>query len=260
MKLKEFEELESTNRYCDGMDLRSEEEFTVVWAHKQTAGIGQRRNRWESEGGKNLTFSVVLHPEFLPAGRQYELTKALSLGVSDWVMEMIEGMRKNVAIKWPNDIYVDGKKICGMLIENKIGERYETAVCGIGVNVNQTEFGEGVPNATSLKLLTGREYELRGLLEGLLESLRRRYEELAGSRQWSAGSGQRAVVDGRRLAGSIETEYLGRLMNLGKECGYIYKGDHIRATITGLSQWGHLQLTTSEGEKIECGMKEIVFV
>ena len=165
--------------------------------------------------------------------------------MSDWVAEELDGMREKVQIKWPNDIYVDGKKICGMLIENKIGERYETAVCGIGVNVNQTEFGEGAPNATSLKMLTGKDYELRGMLEGLLESLRRRYEELA---------------DGSRLsAGSIEREYLGRLMNLGKECNYTYKGKPIRATITGVSEWGHLQLTTNDGEKIECGMKEIVF-
>ena len=252
MELIEFEELGSTNGYCGELDLRNVEEFTTVWAHRQTAGRGQRGNRWESEGEKNLTFSVVLHPSFLPAARQYELTKALSLGVSDWVAEELGGEGNRVQIKWPNDIYVDGRKICGMLIENKIGERYETAVCGIGVNVNQTEFGEGAPNATSLKLLTGKEYELRGLLEGLLESLRRRYEELVGRGQW-------AVVGGQQSAGSIEREYLGRLMNLGKECNYIYKGKPIRATITGVSEWGHLQLTTNDGEKIECGMKEIVF-
>lgn len=245
MKLMEFAELESTNGYCEGLDLQSVEEFTTVWAHRQTAGRGQRGNRWESEGEKNLTFSVVLHPTFLPAARQYELTKALSLGVSDWVAEELGGGEGRVQIKWPNDIYVDGKKICGMLTENKIGERYETAVCGIGVNVNQTEFGEGAPNATSLKLLKDKEYELRGMLESLLERLRQRYEELADSRQQSADK--------------IEREYLGRLMNLGKDCGYIYKGKRIRATITGVSRWGHLQLTTSEGEKIECGMKEIVF-
>ena len=252
MELIEFEKLGSTNGYCGELDLRNVEEFTTVWAHRQTAGRGQRGNRWESEGEKNLTFSVVLHPSFLPAARQYELTKALSLGVSDWVAEVLGGEGNRVQIKWPNDIYVDGRKICGMLIENKIGERYETAVCGIGVNVNQTEFGEGAPNATSLKLLTGKEYELRGLLEGLQESLRRRYEELVGSGQWS-------VVSGQQAAGSIEREYLGRLMNFGKECNYTYKGTAIRATITGVSEWGHLQLTTNDGEKIECGMKEIVF-
>lgn len=245
MKIIEFEELESTNGYCGELDLKGVDEFTTVWAHRQTAGRGQRGNRWESEGGKNLTFSVVLHPTFLPAARQYELTKALSLGVSDWVAEELGGERERVAIKWPNDVYVEGRKICGMLIENKIGERYETAVCGIGVNVNQTEFGKGAPNATSLKLLTGKEYELRGLLEGLLESLRRRYEELA--------------ISSQRTADGIEGEYLGRLMNLGKECGYIYKGVRIRATITGVSEWGHLQLTTNDGDRIECGMKEIVF-
>lgn len=244
MKIIEFEELESTNGYCGGLDLGSVEDFTTVWAHRQTAGRGQRGNRWESEGAKNLTFSVVLHPVFLPARRQYELTKALALGVSDWVMD--EADSKRVEIKWPNDIYAEGKKICGILVENKIGERYETAVCGIGVNINQTEFGEGAPNATSLQLLTGREYELRGMLERLLESLRKRYEQLAKTGQQAEGN-------------PIDEEYMKRMMYLGEESRYVYRGETISATITGVSQWGHLQLTTNDGRKIECEIKEIAF-
>lgn len=247
MKLMEFEELASTNGYCGELDLRSVEEFTTVWAHRQTAGRGQRGNRWESEGEKNLTFSVVLHPTFLPAARQYELTKTLAVGVSEWVEGELGREKDKVKIKWPNDIYVEGKKICGILVENKIGERYETAICGIGVNVNQTEFGEGAPNATSLKMLTGKDYELRGLLERLLESMKRRYEELASSGQQLADSG-------------IEKEYMRRLMNLGQESEYIHRGERIRATITGVSQWGHLQLVKEDGERIECGMKEILFI
>lgn len=254
MNIIEFDTIDSTNRQCGRMDLRTVAEFTTVWAHRQTDGIGQRGNHWVSEDDMNLTFSIILHPTFLLPARQYELTKAMALGVSDWLMDVGNGQLPVVKIKWPNDIYADGHKICGMLIENQIGECYETAVCGIGVNINQTEFGDGAPNATSLKAITGRTYELRGLLENLLINLQKRYEEL------KVASGQWSVVSSDQLsATSLDRDYLARLMNLGETHRYIYNGQAIRATITGVSQWGHLQLTTLDGDHLQCAMKEITF-
>ena len=239
MKLMEFETLESTNDYCQGLSLEEVEEYTVVWAHRQTAGRGQRGNRWESEGEANLTLSVVLHPRFLEVSNQYALTKVLALGVSDWLSE--EGVENS--IKWPNDIYAGGRKICGILVENHIGKEYESAVCGIGVNVNQSCFGEGAPNATSLRVVTGREYDLRSELLKMLAHIESRYEALR------AGGGQR-----------IDEDYLKRLLNLGLERTYRYEGKEVRATITGVTRFGHLQLCCADGREIECDMKEIVFM
>ena len=80
-----FDSLESTNKYCEALDLAEVEDFTCYWALEQTAGIGQRGNHWEAEAGRNLTFSLVLHPTFLPADRQFKLTEALSLALSDFL-------------------------------------------------------------------------------------------------------------------------------------------------------------------------------
>ena len=84
MKIVKLDSTESTNRYCEALDLAEVEDFTCYWALEQTAGIGQRGNHWEAEPGMNLTFSLVLHPTFLPADRQFKLTKALSLALVDF--------------------------------------------------------------------------------------------------------------------------------------------------------------------------------
>ena len=88
MRIVRFDSLESTNKYCEALDLAEVEDFTCYWALAQTAGIGQQGNHWEAEPGKNLTFSLVLHPTFLPADRQVKLTEALSLGVVDFLKDI----------------------------------------------------------------------------------------------------------------------------------------------------------------------------
>ena len=120
MKIEKFDTLPSTNQYCELLNLDETEEFTVIVARTQTAGIGQRGNHWEAEPGKNLTFSLVLKPKWLPIADQYQLTKAVSLGITDYLMPLIAEGHGRVRIKWPNDIYVDDKKICGILITHRI--------------------------------------------------------------------------------------------------------------------------------------------
>jgi BirA family biotin operon repressor/biotin-[acetyl-CoA-carboxylase] ligase len=235
VEIREFETLESTNIYCGLLDLGKVEEFTVIWAHKQTAGIGQRGNKWESEQGKNLTFSIVLHPVFLSAGDQYRLTKTLALGVSDWLQR--QGVE--ATIKWPNDIYVERRKICGILTENRISATYESAICGIGLNINQSLFPKELSAAVSLSQLTGKEYALRQSLEEIVGAISHRYDQL------------------HKTPETIDDDYIARLLNLGKRAIYLYRGEEIGATIEGVNQFGHLQLVTEKGEHIECAMKEI---
>ena len=90
MKIEKFDTLPSTNQYCELLNLSETEEFTVIVARTQTAGIGQRGNHWEAEPGKNLTFSLVLKPTWLPIADQYQLTKAVSLGIADYLMPLIK--------------------------------------------------------------------------------------------------------------------------------------------------------------------------
>jgi len=237
MQIVTLDSVESTNKYCEALDLAQVEDFTCYWALAQTAGIGQRGNYWETAPGMNLTFSLILHPTFLPADRQFRLTQALSLAVVDFLSPFT--FHFSPCIKWPNDIYVDGKKICGTLVSTRLqGNSIASAICGIGLNVNQTEFPDWVSNPTSLALLTGQEYGLKPLLQRLLACIKKRYMELQ--------SGQ-----------DFEPEYLEHLMNLGVPIHYIYKGGNLTASITGIDPYGHLLLTAEDGRRLCCGMKEI---
>ncbi|MBR4739077.1 MAG: biotin--[Bacteroidales bacterium] len=121
MGIVKIDSLESTNKYCEALDLTKVEDFTCYWALEQTAGIGQRGNHWHSAPGLNLTFSLVLHPTFLPADHQFKLTETLSLAILDLLNTVVcrrlgrQHLPLTTTIKWPNDIYVDNRKICGTL-------------------------------------------------------------------------------------------------------------------------------------------------
>lgn len=244
MKIEKFDTLPSTNQYCELLNLDETEEFTVIVARNQTAGIGQRGNHWEAETGKNLTFSIVMKPTWLPTADQYQLTKAVSLGITDWLIPLVAEGERRVRIKWPNDIYVDDKKICGILITHRIaGGQIAASVVGIGLNVNQAEFPSWVPNPTSLKLLTGREWALDEVLEGLLKCIADRYEELRNS-----------------PISALDAPYLQMLLRRGEEALYGYQGDEIRATLLDVNRYGHLQLETDKGERLSCQLKEIKFL
>ena len=243
--------MESTNKYCEALDLAEVEDFTCYWALAQTAGIGQRGNHWEAEPGKNLTFSLVLHPTFLPADRQFKLTEALSLALVDLLLSIcspklgelsVKPTEECVKVKWPNDIYVGKRKICGTLVSTRLqGSQIGSAVCGIGLNVNQVDFPDWVPNPASFALLTGEEYELEPLLEKLLAYMEKRYNEL------------KAGVD-------LEPEYLEHLLNLDVLARYIYNEEEIMATLSGVDPHGRLLLTVDDGRHLSCGMKEITFL
>ena len=243
MRIVRFDSLESTNKYCEALDLAEVEDFTCYWALEQTAGIGQRGNVWASASRENLTFSLVLHPTFLPADRQFKLTEALSLALVD-VLKDFKDLKdpKDLKVKWPNDIYVAGHKICGTLVSARLtGNVIASAVCGIGLNVNQREFPDWVPNPTSFSLLTGQRYALEPLLQQLLACIERSYNDL------------RAGID-------PEPEYLERLLNLGVLARYKYNEEEIDATVTGVDPHGRLLLTACDGRRLSCGMKEIALL
>lgn len=144
----------------------------ALMALEQTCGRGQRGNSWEAEPRKNITLSLMLRPEGLPATRQFELSEAVALGVADLLDDLgIEG----VSVKWPNDIYVGNKKICGILIENTVaGTLITRSIAGIGLNVNQTQFLSDAPNPVSLKQITGTDFDLQALAARMIERIMQR--------------------------------------------------------------------------------------
>ena len=140
----------------------------VVVAEYQTAGRGCGSNTWESERGKNLTFSVLLHPTEIPADCQFRISEAVSVALC----ETLEQFFRPVTIKWPNDIYVGDRKICGILIENQLrGRLISDSIVGIGLNVNQMEFRSDAPNPVSIAQLTGHEENREVLLQAFLQRL-----------------------------------------------------------------------------------------
>ena len=242
-----FDTLESTNEYCKLLDPKTVEEFTVISARSQTSGIGQRGNTWNSEAGKNLTFSLILKPNFLAADEQYSLTMALSLAVAETLEELFSVLHSPfpVYIKWPNDIYVGDRKICGILATNQlVSNQITQSICGIGLNINQIAFPDWIPNPTSLQLLTGREFNLNDVLHNLLAKISHRYWQLRNPHNYN----------------SIKESYLDRLYRLGIPSCYVHNGRTLRATITGIDRFGHLQLQTDDGQSLSCAMKDIQFI
>lgn len=168
-----IQETESTNKALrERMANYKVEEGSVVVTGFQTAGRGQVGNVWESEAGKNLTFSVVLYPETVPANRQFILSQLAALSAK----ETLDAYTGDITVKWPNDIYWKDKKICGMLIENDLcGKNIYATIIGIGLNLNQTVFRGDAPNPISLTQITGFTYELNDILDRFLSILYKRY-------------------------------------------------------------------------------------
>jgi len=157
-------ETDSTNKYMQ-MVATSENAASgsVVVADYQTSGRGQMGNSWESEAGRNLTFSVLFLPTDLPAGKPFVIAEAVALSVKYTLDKHIPC----VAVKWPNDIYYKDSKIAGILIENVINQgKISQSVIGIGLNVNQMDFRS--PNSISMRQITLINYDLMTILDDFL--------------------------------------------------------------------------------------------
>ena len=236
-----LEEADSTNnvllRHIGDYD-----NLSVVAAVKQTAGRGQRGNRWVSAPGDNLTFSLLLRPEGLPVREVMAVTCLATLAVRDTLRD--EGVP--AVIKWPNDIYVGRRKICGMLVENGLDGTYVSwSVVGIGINLNQTEFPGEVLNPTSLKRLTGRSYELVPFLGKVCAAIEKRLPELE-------------TVKGRN---GLRAAYEGDLFLKDSPARYrdLATGDEFTGIIRGITPEGLIRIE-AEGLVKTFGFKEVGYI
>ncbi len=238
-----FDSLDSTNRYAnEELDLSQMKDFDVVWALEQYAGKGQQEKQWESAPGENLTFSIILFPSFLSPSKQFVLTQILSLAVSDYLKFMLPD--EEVKIKWPNDVYVNKRKICGMLIHNKIiGEQFYASVGGIGININQKKFPDNIANVISLSTITHKTYDLETELKEVLYRIENRFNKIKGNN-----------------IKIYHDEYLKNLLNYKRKANYIYNGQPIRATIQGVNSFGYLELLTDNASQITCDIKGVQFI
>ena len=241
MRIKWFEELDSTSsellRHIGDYD-----NLSVVAAVNQTAGRGQRGNRWISAPGDNLTFSLLLRPEALPAREVMALTCYATLVVRDALRA--EGVP--AVIKWPNDIYVGKRKICGMLVENGLeGADIAWSVIGIGINLNQTVFPGGVQNPTSLKRLTGKTYDPSAFLENLCHGLESRLP----------------VLETEERRNALRDAYERDLFQKGLQARYrdLATGSEFMGTILGITPEGLLRIE-AEGCERTFGFKEVGYI
>lgn len=220
--LLEYETLESTNTFTQDLVSKSNpSEGTVVFTHYQTAGKGQYGRKWESNEGQNITLSIVLTPSFLQIRDQFYLNIITSLAVANTIEHYIKDQTK---IKWPNDVYVGDKKICGILIQNNLsGNKIVNSIIGIGINVNQDRFHPDLPNPMSIKLLTGCDQNLVEIRETLFGELEKVYMQLKAEKQ-----------------DEIMQEYQERLYRLGVPTNFQIEDRKVEGIIKSINPSGQL--------------------
>jgi len=232
----------STNQYAlDMLSKNKPSEGTIFLTHNQYAGRGQVNKHWESEPGKNLTFSLLLYPIFLPARQQFLLSQAISLGIAETLQAFIP---KKISIKWPNDLYVEERKITGILIQNSLkGSSLQSAVVGIGLNVNQAIFKSDAPNPTSIFLETNQLLSLDFVLDKLCQHLEQRYLQL------KAGRYQQLQADYRQFLFRLNEPHLYK-----RPDNTVFSG-----TIKGVTEIGQLQMETAQGMEV-FSLKEVGYI
>ena len=222
--------------------------LSVVSALEQTQGRGQRGNTWSSNTGENLTFSLILKSIGIQARNQFILTEFASLSIVEFLVR--HGIEAH--IKWPNDIYVGSGKICGILIENSIrGDHISESIIGIGLNINQRNFEEWIPNPTSMSLCTKETtFDIRLCLEELTDIFRTNAELYIRNQQSTE-------------LNKLRDEYISRLWLKDEQAVFndIRESKEFKGIIRNISPVGHLLVEDIEkGELIEFAFKEIAYM
>ncbi len=239
-------EVESTNTYAMNL-LRNVNtaEGAIIYTDNQTRGKGQRGAVWNSEIGTNLTVSCILKPHFLNIKNTFYLSKISALAVYDVMAELLSISQYDIKIKWPNDILVNKKKISGILIENNFNHDYlQHSVIGIGLNINQMDFDSLLTTATSLKLLSNKEFNKDVVLNILCQSLEKWYLKLKANK-----------------LEEIDLCYFNNLFGLNKSNSFLEAGNiDFDASIHAISIDGKLILKLTNGDLRSFEVKEVKMI
>ena len=232
IKVSYLKETGSTN--AKAMDLLANgslEPPFVVRAGFQSSGKGMGGNTWQSEPGKNLLFTLCIHPKNLHPENIFLVSKTVSLALAVFLRQYVKA---DISIKWPNDLLVNEKKIAGMLIQNELGTSgvYHSFI-GLGININQTVFPGNILGPTSLKSIAQKDFDLDNLFANLLQEIM----------EWWVLLEQQAYS-------YINNRYLENLYLFGKD--HVFKdeqGNSLRGRISGISHEGLLEVMTENGKK-----------
>jgi BirA family transcriptional regulator, biotin operon repressor / biotin---[acetyl-CoA-carboxylase] ligase len=233
--------VDSTNNYArlliDNNELTDE---TVICTAFQQQGRGQQNNSWESEAGKNLTFTLVLFTKYLKAEKQFYLAQTISIGI----VNFLKSHKIDAQIKWPNDIYEGERKIAGILIENSIlNDTLIYSLVGIGLNVNQQNFSSNLSNVQSMKNVTLKEYDLNELLNQLLIKLKIQVERLRKNEYVR-----------------LKNDYIRLLYKFDRISQFSVNGKIFSGKIIDVEENGQLLILTDKGKKLGFMFKEVQFV
>ena len=236
--------IDSTNKHCFRLiDQGHGRNGLVVITDEQTEGRGHADNKWLSEKGKNLTFSLMIKPDCITPANQFLITHFISLALQNELSAILNC--ENISVKWPNDIYAEDHKIAGVLVQNVIkGSEIDFSVIGIGLNVNQKIFDPALPNPSSLSLIAGHDFDLGKLLEKLLNSI-----------DFFLGK-----ISNPENLNSVQTDYLEKLFKAGKWSNYLANGVIFKAKIKGLGPYGQLILLLENGNEAMFSFKEVEFI
>lgn len=240
--IKTIEETPSTNLLMQELEKAGKlTNGDVIRAINQSAGVGQIGNFWESEKGKNLTFSLFLETHFLAAADVFQLNKVVSLAIHDYLLEM---KITDVKIKWPNDVYVGSRKIAGMLTHNNfLGDKLENSIIGVGLNLNQVEFFSNAPNPVSLKQITNNTYDIEEELDSLLQFIYMRIIQLA-----------------KEEFNQLNTDYHERLHGLGEKRQFKDQKGEFTGMIKGVDSFGQLLIEKDTKDLFTYDVKGIEFL
>ncbi|MFV0604434.1 MAG: biotin--[acetyl-CoA-carboxylase] ligase [Niabella sp.] len=241
--------VDSTNNYALSL-LRSQKlterqtHGLCVFAHEQLQGKGQRGKKWSSAAKQNIQMSVVIAPRPLQIHNQFAFTAIAALAVRRFLEKITV---QNFVVKWPNDIYFQDRKAGGILIENIIaGNKWEYAVVGMGLNINQTVFDPALPNPTSLKQITGIDYDCVALAKSLQQGLLQEFE------RWTSGVDKNPDIEG------LLSEY-NRYLYKRNETVRLKKDSRVfETTIKGVTENG--QLTVHHGLEEQFNFGELVWL
>lgn len=234
-----LDETHSTNDFLRQFEAEQPADITCVTAEFQSSGRGQRGNSWESERGKNLLFSLLVHPS-LSVSHIFSLSEICALSIHD----ALSAYTDDIEVKWPNDIYWHDKKIAGILIETSLsGKQIADGIIGVGVNINQTEFLSDAPNPVSLQLITGAPTDR----DEVLQKIAQHFEDYMAQ-----------LHEGDFT--SIHERYMAILYR--REGFHPYRDEQgcFSAEIADVQPSGHLILRDTEGHDRRYAFKEVEFL
>lgn len=213
----------------------------IVITNEQTAGRGQQGNTWLSAANLNLTFSAIFFPTTYFITDSFYLNIVSSLAVAK-TLEQFLPYGKQVSVKWPNDIYIGNKKVCGILIENSLrGDKINSVVMGIGINVNQAVFD--LPQATSMFQEAGAELNLQQLFTQLCENIEQYYLKLETGAKTE-----------------LHALYLQKLLGLNQTRSFADAAGNFSGIIRGITASGELQIEKESGQVYTYAFKEVAFL